>query len=219
MKRTRGKVPPENDVAATETFSQSSNEVNEYDGDDGSEGEYSDDEETQPFWKEHLVAIVIAVAAAIGGHFYNQRQAFTIINDSTTKHPYVESFIRMANTSFCHSLPRHSDPHLSLMDFYVPDEHFKVLEMYYQADEAQDDMYELQEYTDVSHDPEFQCLLAQKQKITHHSTKFKGSSYHYKVNYHHFCVLVDKVVACIQLTSISDSYTRTNLPRFGKLKK
>ena len=67
------------------------------------------------------------------------------------------------------------------MDFFIPQEHFSILQMYYQADEAQDDMYEVQEYSNLPQNPEFECLLDQKQKASLQNRKFKGSTYYYKV--------------------------------------
>jgi hypothetical protein len=168
----------EHDVAATETYSQSDDE---YDGDDDYD-ELQEEDEQQPFWRQHLPAILIAFVAAIAGHVYNNlssRNTWYFPSQSTIKHAYLEDYVRTANITFCQNLPASDNKHISVMDFFIPQEYYSTLIKYYQADEVQDDMYEAKDYDHFPTDPEFECL--QGQHTSNPKRKFKGSTYYYKV--------------------------------------
>jgi hypothetical protein len=176
---TMKSYPYEQDVAAAETYSHSSHEEDDYDDEDSAvDGE----EEEQPFWRQHLPAILIAFMAAVAGHVYNQQQQdSSSFYQSTVKHPHAEQYVRTSNISFCQSLPAGSNKHLKQMDFYIPQEQLDTLQKYYQADETQDDMYEQLLYETLPNDPNFECLQEQQLRASSKSIKFKGKSYYYKV--------------------------------------
>eukprot|EP00980_Cylindrotheca_fusiformis_P007358 scaffold1525_cov142-Cylindrotheca_fusiformis.AAC.158 len=177
------------DVAVAETYSHSSLEEEEeeedYDEED-SIGSNDDEEAQPPFWKQHWPAMFIAFLAAVTGHLYNQQQqqsssSFLFApNESTNRHPYVEDFVRTANISFCPTISSPNKRHLKTMDFYIPQEYFTTLQQFYQADEAQDDMYETLHYKKLPSDPNFACLQEQQRKASSSAIKFKGTSYYYK---------------------------------------
>lgn len=175
----------EQDVAAAETYSHSSREDGEY---DDAESIFDDEEEEQPFWRQHFPAILIAFAAAVAGHVYNQQQGSSSSlflfqpNQSTIRHPHVEQYVRTANISFCQSLPAATNQHLKQMEFFIPQGHFDTLQNFYQADESQDDMYEELHYKTLPSDPDFQCLQEQQRTASSSTVKLKGTSYHYKVS-------------------------------------
>jgi hypothetical protein len=180
---TMKSYPYEQDVAAAETYSHSSHEEEDYDDEDS----VVDGEEEQPFWRQHLPAILIAFMAAVAGHVYNQQQqdssSFSLFypNQSTVKHPHVEHYVRTSNISFCQSLPASGNKHLQQSDFYIPQEQLDTLQKYYQADETQDDMYEQLHYESLPNDPDFECLQEQQRRASSKRIKFKGKSYYYKV--------------------------------------
>jgi hypothetical protein len=180
---TMKSYPYEQDVAAAETYSHSSHEEDDYDNEDSI---VNGEEEEQPFWRQHLPAILIAFMAAVAGHVYNQQKdssSFSLFqpNQSTVKHPHVEQFVRTSNISFCQSLPAGGNKHLKQMDFYIPQEQLDTLQKYYLADETQDDMYEQLHYDTLSNDPDFECLQEQQRRASSKSIKFTGKSYYYKV--------------------------------------
>ena len=182
----------EDDMRATETYSLSSHE-----GDDDEDGDEDDDDdedtdEDVPPWRQHWLAVVVAVLAASATHLLHSQRSeasssmFPFLEQSTSKHAHVDSFERTANVSFCHTQP-HSKDGLEGMDFYIPREHYEALQAFYLADEVQDDFYDLDYFSSSriptsptrSRNPEFHCLLEQGQR-PHASGKFKGTTYYYK---------------------------------------
>jgi hypothetical protein len=186
----------EDDVRAADTFSQSSHEGDE-DSDDDDKDDIHDSHDI-PFWRQHWLAALVAVLAASATHFFHSQllsQSSTLIfpflEPSTSKHAHLGSFDRTANISFCNTLPRSKDS-LDWMDFYIPRDHYEVLQAFYLADEAEDDYYDdkdffsptrrtwTNQHSSTTHkNPEFQCLLEQGQRA-HASGKFKGTTYFYK---------------------------------------
>jgi hypothetical protein len=192
-----GAEEEEEEFAAAETYSQSSHEDEHDDNDDDESLAYEDEEDNTPqeaFWRQHILAIVVALLASVGSHFYSQQQQ-TLARSSVTenhsyssssKHAHLEQYVRTANISFCLStpLPKMSGAKsgLKVMDFYIPQEQYQTLQVFYQADEAEDDLYEQTHYNDDSsllQNPEFQCLLGQRRKDDP-NRKFKGTTYYYK---------------------------------------
>lgn len=185
------KMEGEKEVEIAETYSQSSEEDDEYfdrdDDDDSSEGD-DDPDGPEPllFWRQHFAAILVAIMATGASHFYHQRrgggQSLPFAAESSIKHAHVDSYVRTANISFCHSLPEMTSSRLQLMSFYVPQDQFDTLKAFYQADEAEDNMYEQpQDYEFSVHNPDFGCLLGQwetNQNAQH--IKFKGSTYFFR---------------------------------------
>ena len=170
------KMSADDELAAAETYSRSSHE----DSSDDDESHYDEDEEPTPFWRQHFVAIMVALVAASVSHLYSQSQVVSMPEKSSSKHAHLEDYVRTANISFCQSLPERIERRLQLMDFYIPQEYFESLQIFYQADEAQDDMYELDHYrSEPLGNPEYKCLTHQRQSNAHY-VKFKGTTYYYK---------------------------------------
>ena len=123
------------DVGASETYSQSSHE-------DDDDDEIEDD--NVPFWRQHWPALVAAVVAAVVSHSYNTRSSvalFPFLEPSTVKHAHLESFVRTANVSFCPSPQGRQHPRLNVLDFYIPQEYYSTLHDFYLADSLDVDSY------------------------------------------------------------------------------
>src|SRR6056300_971806 len=90
-------------VDAAETYSHSDDDEDYEDEEDS----VTDEDEEAPFWRQHLLAIVIAIIAAFVSHIWNQSQqenSTSLLNRlefSTQKHPHVQDYRRTANVSFC----------------------------------------------------------------------------------------------------------------------
>lgn len=178
---------------ATETYSQSSEEEVEEDDDEELEDLEDNDSQTS-FWKEHWIAFVVALAAAVVYQAYTaspgalhglQRLFPSLQATSATKHEHLDQYARMANVSFCLSkFPQIKSNHnskLQPMEFYIPRELFQTLKIYYQADEVQDDYYEhlTSEEDEVSIlNEEYHCLFHQQESFAE-SRKFKGITNYY----------------------------------------
>jgi hypothetical protein len=191
----------EHAVGASETYSQSSHEDNDEEDDDDEVMSLDDngsEKKEVPFWRQHFLAFIVALLAAAASHWYNTSRSgrsanvlFPYAEPSTSKHAHLEGFLRTANISFCNgneydfrfrSPPKDT---LEVMDFYIPQDHFEALQTLYQADDAEDDYYQQQpgEYAAntpmLRQNPDFQCLLQQKQRA-HASGKFKGTTYYFR---------------------------------------
>jgi prolyl 4-hydroxylase len=193
----------------TDSEDEGDNEDNEEDDPDVVDDDNNNGPDIDvPFWKQHSVAIAIALVASIAGHWYSQQQqqqyrdsspsltsfsslfSFRPLEDSMERHNHLDGFVRTANISFCQSLPESSEQsdRLRLMEFYFPREYFNTLEAFYVADHNEDDTYqEIPSTRSQSQgdpglaldDPEYQCLLDQHlNKPT--SIKFKGTTYYFK---------------------------------------
>lgn len=99
-------------------------------------------------WKQHLVAMAVALVAAVLGymHFNFTTTATTTLNqpawqdmyeNGLVRHVHVRDFRRMANVTFCGA----QDLSNAMMEFSIPRELLPALERYYQADAEQDDHY------------------------------------------------------------------------------
>lgn len=100
-------------------------------------------------WKQHLVAIIFALTAALLGylHLSTPDQALHEIESLLIRHAHVQDYQRMANVTFCGA----QDLSDSMMEFSLPRELLPVLERYYQADMDQDDHYGKEVSTAVNH--------------------------------------------------------------------
>ena len=90
-------------------------------------------------WKQHLLAFIVALAAALLGylHLSTPHQALQEIENLLIRHVHVRDYQRMANVTFCGA----QDLSNTMMEFSFPRELLPVLERYYQADMDQDDHY------------------------------------------------------------------------------
>jgi prolyl 4-hydroxylase len=172
---------------------------------DNSDEEPEEDEDTQeqiPFWKQHMVAIVIAFIASIAGQFYNQNRTvnggfFSLssksylppLENSKKRHNHLEGFVRSANISFCLSdMPPMATGRLKLMDFYLTKEHLPTLQAMYLADQADssdtysDDADSIAVLDDHSiiENPQYQCLLDQYRNKVRSSGNLHGHTYYFQ---------------------------------------
>jgi prolyl 4-hydroxylase len=184
----------DDEVRAAETYSVSSHEAeddcdNDDDVDDDDDAVTVNDADDKPFWRQHWLAVVVAVLAASATQYFRTQPSetlFPFLERSSSKHAHLDSFDRTANISFCTTMPN-SKGTLDWMEFYIPQEYFETLKAFYLADDLKDDYYDLAYFSiggrtplqSTSGNPEFQCLLEQGQR-PHASGKFKGTTYHYK---------------------------------------
>lgn len=146
-------------------------------------------------WRQHLMAIFVAVIAALYLHF---SASGTVSSASLYKwnayvhewmtgipHPHVHVYERTANISFCSHHAGEHDPHpassLTRFDFFVPREYIHVIESHYKADLLEIDDYneELWSSSASSVDsPEFKCLREVSGTTT--APKIKGYAWGYQ---------------------------------------
>ncbi len=171
----------EEDVAAAETYSQSSHDEEEEEDDVNA----SADDIELPFWRQHWLAMAVALMAAMASHWYNFKAAgegaiFPFAELSTLKHGHLENFYRTSNISFCNDFKSPAKQTLEAMDFYIPLEHYDTLRAFYQADQMKDDYYEQVEYSNLpTENPDFSCLVQQGHR-PHGSGKFRGTTYFFR---------------------------------------
>ena len=140
--------------------------VDDDDDDDDDEEDDSLWNDLRSAWKQHLVAILVALAAATLGYLH----LFTPVlvqelENLVVGHTHVHDYQRMANVSFCEA----TDLSLGMMQFSIPRNLLHILEHHYQADADQDDASN----SLVQHD-ELDCARAQM------STYVKGFTTVYK---------------------------------------
>lgn len=176
----------EGEVAAADTYSQSSHDDHDDYEDEvmSLQGDDDDEEEEQPFWRQHWLAITVALVAAVVSHWYSSKgttgSLFESLDLSTTKHAHLDGFSRTANISFCNDYMSLSKDSLAVMDFYIPLDFYDTLRAFYQADQMEDDFYEQVEYSNMPMDnPDFACLVQQRQR-PHGSGKFRGTTYYFR---------------------------------------
>ena len=109
-------------------------------------------------WKQHLLAIIVALSAALLGylHLSTPREALHEIENLLIRHVHVKDYRRMANVTFCGA----QDLSDGMMEFRISRELLPVLERYYQADTEQDDRYGKESSTLVQH-AELDCAREQ----------------------------------------------------------
>lgn len=177
----------EEDVAAAETYSQSSHDEGDHDDDDDVASLEMDDNDAMPFWRQHWLALVVAIMAAMASHWYTgtsngtrSSYLFPFVERSTLKHAHLEGFSRTANISFCNDHKSVAKQSLEVMDFYIPLDYYDTLRSFYQADQIEDDHYEQVEYSNLPMDnADFSCLIQQGQR-PHGSGKFRGTTYFFR---------------------------------------
>ena len=103
-------------------------------------------------WRQHAVAILVAVLATMGATAWQQAQSTTNHNDDYAspvydnnnhnhRHEHLDGYHRTSNISFCGSLTSKVDVQLELMDFHVPLESVDAVKLHYVADALEDDDY------------------------------------------------------------------------------
>jgi prolyl 4-hydroxylase len=150
------------------------------------------------FWREHAVAILVALVATLWWHYHNVRNGnHTISSRATRAHAHLPGFARTANISFCHGLASPTQdirlvldhaPGLSTMDFDLPLEYIgHGMMMHYHADAMSDNDYQqtisqwaMNPFEMRKSSPELSCLLQRYQEATQAGkSSVKGHSYYY----------------------------------------
>lgn len=146
-----------------------SSENDEYDDDDDKSSSWKD--ELIASWKQHTVAIMVAIVATFIAYSF-QKQIFnnqngglysssTMTMAPTTlqltrflenqnqqqqQHSHLDNYQRTSNITFCHDNALSIKPNLSsslvLMDFHVPKELITTMEIHYKVDIDYDNHYE-----------------------------------------------------------------------------
>lgn len=195
----RGDAEPE----PTETFDSDGDD--DYEDEDEDCDDYDDEideSEDIPFWRQHFVAILIAVVASTVVHFNNQTSMVgnagsassmfprfpfpSLSGNAVDKHEHLAGFSRTANISFCRQeMQAAPSKRLHSMDFYLPRNHFESLQAFYVADQTEDDSYTdsaiitSDTSTKLEDNVQFQCLLEQHRNNPE-ERKFKGVTSFYK---------------------------------------
>jgi prolyl 4-hydroxylase len=147
---------------------------NETLADDEEEDDDADDDEEndslwndfKSAWKQHMLAIVIALLATLLGyfHFLTPQQAIQGIEELLIRHDHVQNFQRMSNVTFCGA----TDLSNNMIKFRIPSEYLSVLERFYAADLDMDDFYE----KDSNHQIQISDLdCAREQSLNSHFIK------------------------------------------------
>jgi len=175
----------------TKTFE--SDDEEDYDDEDE-----IDENENIPFWRQHLLAILVAFAASTIVHFHNQHPTSASgflsglsFGNSVDTHDHLKEFSRTANVSFCkQEIQPPISKRLHSMDFYLPVDHFESLLTLYAADLNEDDSYVETDIgvsgsskeglvASLKSNEEFQCLFEQHNNNPT-GKKIKGTTYFYK---------------------------------------
>lgn len=179
-----------------------------YDDDDShNESEdYSDDEDSfekeedsiwsdiRSAWRQHMLAIFVAIAAASFFHFSandttasaSLQRLNAYVHEWMTgmPHPHVHIYKRMANVSFCSHHAGEHDPHpassLTRFDFNIPREYIHVMESHFKADLLEEDEYnEVWSATTQVGSEEYKCLR-ERTKMASKAPKVKGFAWGYQ---------------------------------------
>lgn len=124
--------------------------------------------ELKSSWKQHLMAVTVALAAATAGFFHLQTPTeivMTLDELLLHRHDHLNRFERMANVTVC--ADRLSDAHgldsfMELLEVKFPTRMAKSLEYHFRADMLQDENYTkvMKESGEISNE-QFECLRAQ----------------------------------------------------------
>ena len=143
-------------------------------------------------WRQHMLAIFVAVIAASYLHFSSNGttslerfNAYAHEWMTGMPHPHVHVYKRTANISFCSHTAGDHDPHpassLTRFDFRVPRDLIHVMEAHFKADLLEIDDYDNVSNTTMAPDsPEYKCL----RERTHHSSdapSIKGFAWGYQL--------------------------------------
>lgn len=158
------------------------------DGDDEEEDEEEEAswlDDLRSSWRQHCVAVLIAVAATVLAFNYRQLslsriitpvqvgrelQTPTMLEDLTQErqqpqHAHLDGFQRTANVSFCGIRTTPLISELSIMDFNVPDSLIPSMIMHFQTDWGQGYDNAVSDNSDVDlneRHPEISCILQLK---------------------------------------------------------
>jgi hypothetical protein len=136
-------------------------------------------------WKQHLVAIVVALVAAVLGYTHfnlataattttSNRQAWQDMSENMLiRHVHVRDFRRMANVTFCGA----QDLSNTMMEYRIPRELLPALERYYQADAEEDDNYRKDANTAAVAEEHADLECARQQAVSSHFVKGFASVY------------------------------------------
>jgi len=164
--------------------------------------DYSDDEDSlekeedsiwndfKGAWRQHVLAIFVAVLAATYFHVSSTHTAsFQRFNAymhewmTGMPHPHVHVYKRTANISFCsHHVGEYDPPHpsssLTRFDFQVPREYVHVMESHFRADVVEiDDYKDVWSHVSPVHSPEYACL---RERASTAPTRIKGYAWGYQ---------------------------------------
>jgi prolyl 4-hydroxylase len=181
---TSGQSTEEEEVLLTNTEDHEEDYDNDGDGDDDDDDE--DDSwlsELKSSWKQHLMAVLMALAAATAGFLHLQTPTELVMSLDELlmhRHDHLHRFERMANVTFC--TDRLSDAHgldssMELLEVKLPTRMVKSLEYHFRADMLQDDNYTnvLTDSGEISNE-QFECLKAQSA----HQTMATASTWVYQ---------------------------------------
>lgn len=183
------------------------------DDDDGSDYEDEDEEDSLSStgsncwkdiivwsaWRQHAVAIIVAILATILATAWQQYKAdpydtpyntLSNVYGSTFRHEHLKGFKRTANISFCGTGSNVAskvlvEKQLELMDFHIPLESAEAVQLHYVADAMEDDDYSRvlgghtkdQDPNSIQ-DEDYHCL--RQLEATTQKSYIKGKTYFYQ---------------------------------------
>jgi prolyl 4-hydroxylase len=185
--------------ATEETNLDNDNASDSYDEDDDEETSWTDELRTS--WRQHCLAILIAIAATAFAYFYKKITVSPLILSidserrilsapstlEQVRHPHAHlvGFQRTANITFCGgrfaaeaTSPLHSE--LETMDFHVPDSLIPIVLLYFQHDVLEYDTLDpdTAALVDINSHPEMRCL--RRLQGVSPQAFVKGITYFYK---------------------------------------
>lgn len=198
-----------------ETNQQNGANVGDSQDDDDDEEEEDDDDDdmeddpkaAKGEWKQHLVAVLIAVVAAFAAHSRfstsssssaSSIQSPQLVMQGMTapsrnhynnnlnqeRHEHLHTYKRLSNISFCGSLPlRQPNERLHVMDFNIQRDLMDATTKHFYADALEDDDYSQHEQyvQEMDDNPEYVCLWEQNKAAVQLGHKIiKGTTYYYK---------------------------------------
>jgi prolyl 4-hydroxylase len=173
------------------TSCDDNDDIDDYDDSEEDEEESVNEEDSawddiKGAWRQHVLAILVAVVASSYLHFSSTGTASlqvmsTYLHEWMGKpHPHLHSYKRTANISFCpiteHDPHHHPSSSLKRFHFTFPRHLLHVMEAHFKADELEDDHYEhVIDAMDVNY-AEYTCL---QEAAAQSSTNVKGYAYGY----------------------------------------
>jgi prolyl 4-hydroxylase len=183
--------------------SRDDDDESDYDDEEEDEGSSSIWQELRESWRQHLVAVLIALVAALVAHSYLPKDAglaastggvaaphatphqspaaAPTIRPTNNKHPHLIDYRRTAHLSFCARLPDREG--LQIMDFNVPKRLLPAVGAHLAADLLADDDYATVLQADfdlegvLAEDLFYQCLQTQA-SLAPQQSYIKGLAYY-----------------------------------------